>query len=341
MEREGRVKESHMRRRTKTVWLLAVLILFSAGGFALLTGLGSEEDALSADAEIASAAERSSPKAAGDPAPAHDGLSTAPGTLVGAPRPWKALGSADVASADSAVAGGSAAASMRTMPVEGERSEAGTKAGRKRTRNEEWEWRTTNRDKLDRWRYGDQEHPNLRGRDFGDAELQFVDLAHADLQDASFDGAKLAGADLRSANLKDAVLNATSLNGADLRDADPQGTAMELVSLFSVDLRGANLRRARLGCQDCNRVSFLVNSNLKGADLRGAHFGNSFINATVFDEADLRGADLAATHGLPMSLRGALYDDSTRWPERIDPREWEMVYVPDGSRSGPGLDSQQ
>ncbi len=325
----------------KTVLLFALLILCSAGGFALLTGLSPEEDALSTDAEIAPVAARSSPKAAGDPAPAHDGLPTAPGTLVGAPRPWKAHGSADVASADSAVLGGSAAASMRTMPVEGERSEAGTKAGRKRTLNEEWEWRTTNRDKLDRWRYGDQEQPNLRGRDFGDAELQFVDLAHADLQDASFDGAKLAGADLRSANLKDAVLNATSLYGADLRDADLQGTAMEMVSLFSVDLRGANLRDARLGCQNCNRVSSLINSNLKGADLRGAHFGNSFIDATVFDEADLRGADLAATDGLPRSLRGALYDDSTRWPERIDPREWEMVYVPDGSRSGPGLDSQQ
>ena len=341
MEREGRVKESHMRRRTKTVWLLAVLILFSAGGFALLTGLGSEEDALSADAEIASAAERSSPKAAGDPAPAHDGLPTAPGTLVGAPRPWKALGSADVASADSAVVGGSAAAPPRMLAVEGERSKAAARAERTKARNKEWKWDTTNSDKLDRWRYDDQEHPNLRGRDFGDAELQFVDLAHADLQDASFDGAKLAYADLRSANLKDAVLNATNLHVTDLRDADLQGTTMEMVFLFGVDLRGANLRGARLGCQDCNRLSVVMYSNLNGADLRGAHFGNSRIYDSVFEEADLRGADLAATRGLPMSLRGALYNDSTRWPERIDPREWEMVYVPDGSRSGPGLDSQQ
>ena len=341
--------ESHkVRRGTKTGLLLALLIPASAGGFALLTGFGSEKDALSADAEIASAAARSSPKATGEPAPVHDGLSTAHGlprqgadggNLLDAPGPGKALDSADVASADSAVAGGSAAAS-RTMPVEGERSEARTGARRTKTRNEEWKWDTTNLDKLDRWRYGDQEHPNLRGRDFGDAELGFVDLASADLQDASFDGAKLAWADLRSANLKDAVLNATSLYGADLRDADLQGTAMEMVSLFSVDLRGANLRDARLGCQDCNRVSSLINSNLKGADLRGAHFGNSFIDATVFDEADLRGADLAVARGLPRSLRGALYNDSTRWPERIDPREWEMVYVPDGGRSGPGLDGQ-
>jgi len=335
-----------MRRRTKTVWLLAVLILFSAGGFALLTGLGSEEDALSAGGEIASAVARSSPRATGDPAPRYDGLPTKPGlprqgadgrNLLDTPHLGKARGSAG-----SAVAGSSAAASPRTMPVEGERSEAGTKAGSKRTRNKEWKWDTTNPDKLYRWRYGDQEHPNLRGRDFGDADLQFVDLAHADLQDASFDGAKLAYADLRSANLKDAVLNATNLHDTDLRDADLQGTTMEMVFLFGVDLRGANLRGARLGCQDCNRLSVVMYSNLNGADLRGAHFGNSRIYDSVFEEADLRGADLAATRGLPMSLRGALYDDSTRWPEQIDPREeWEMVYVPDGSRPGPGLDSQQ
>ena len=323
-------------RRVKTVSLIALLILSSAGGFVLLTGLGSKEDALSADAEIASAAVRSPPKVPGDPAQANDGLPTVPrqlGLALDSPR----LGKAQV-SADFAVAEGNVVASPPTLPVEGERSEAGPKA-----RNREWAWSDPNYSSWPpRWRYDGQERPNLRGRDFGDAELQFVDLAHADLQDASFDGAKLAGADLRSANLKDAVLNATSLNGADLRDADLQGTAMELVSLFSVDLRGANLRRARLGCQDCNRVSFLVNSNLNGADLRGAHFGNSFINATAFDKADLRGADLAATRGLPTSLRGALYDDSTRWPEQIDPREeWEMVYVPDGSRSAPGLNSQQ
>ena len=332
-------------RRTKTALLLAFLILSSAGGFALLIkGLGSKESALSADAEIASAVVRPSPKATADPAPARGGLRTVSGNLVptlDTPRSGKAHGLADVASADLAVAGGSAAASPPTLPVVGERSEAGSKTGRTKARNREWKWDTTNLDQLDRWRYDDQEHPNLRGRDFGDAELAFVGLAHADLQDANFDGANLAYADLRGANLKDAVLNATRLRGADMRDADLQGTTMEMVLLFGVDLRGANLRDARLGCPDCNRVSSVVSSNLKGADLRGAHFGNSFIAESIFDEADLRGADLAATDGWPRSLRGALYDNSTRWPERIDPQEWEMIYLPDGSRSGAGLDRQQ
>ena len=322
-------------RRVKTVSLLALLILSSAGGFVLLTGLGSKEDTLSADAEIASAAVRSPPKVPGDPAQANHGLPTVPrqlGLALDSPRLAKAQ-----VSADFAVAAGNVVASPPTLPVEGERSEAAPKA-----RNREWAWSDPNYSSWPtRWRYDGQEHPNLRGRDFGDAELRFVDLAYADLQHTNFDGADLEYADLRSANLKDAVLNATVLHGADLRDADLQGTAMVMVNLIGVDLRGANLRNARLGCPDCNRVSTVMTSNFKGADLRGAHFGNSRIYDSVFEEADLRGANLAATRGLPISLRGALYDDSTRWPERIDPRQWEMVYVADGGRSGPGADSQQ
>ena len=86
-------------RRTKTALLLALLILSSVGGFALLKGLGSKESALSADAEIASAVVRPSPKATADPAPARGGLRTVSGNLVptlDTPRSGKAHGLADV-----------------------------------------------------------------------------------------------------------------------------------------------------------------------------------------------------------------------------------------------------
>ena len=91
-----------------------------------------------------------------------------------------------------------------------------------------------------------------------------------------------------------------------------------------------DLRGARLGCQDCSPISAaaMLNANLNGADLRGTQFGRSFIHAAFFEEADLRGANLAATDGVPASLRGALYDRHTQLPDGIDPARWEMVYVP-------------
>ena len=181
----------------------------------------------------------------------------------------------------------------------------------------------------DRWRFEDPHFPDLKGRDFRQADLTRVDLADADLRGANLEGAVLRMADLRSANLQGAVIKKTVFSSSDLRDAVLRETEMEPpINLMGADLRGADLRRARLGCQDCSFMSPMLFANLNGADLRGTQFGRSHISRAVFEEADLRGANLAATRGLPASLRGALYDRDTRLPEGIDPEQWNMVYVP-------------
>lgn len=60
-------------------------------------------------------------------------------------------------------------------------------------------------------------------------------------------------------------------------------------------------------------------------------FSWTMIAGSVFDGADLRGADLSTAVGRPDSLRGALYDQHTRLPGiggEIDPQEWQMIFVP-------------
>ena len=69
-------------------------------------------------------------------------------------------------------------------------------------------------------------------------------------------------------------------------------------------------------------------SNLFRADLRGTDFGRSRIDDSIFEDADLRGANFADTRGLPLSMRGAIYNDDTVLPVGIDPDVWEMVYRP-------------
>ena len=184
-------------------------------------------------------------------------------------------------------------------------------------------------DDVQRWRYLDAARPDLRGRDFGGAELHFVDLANADLRGANLEDANLHRADLRGANLQGAIVKRTYLYGAVLRDAVLRGTEIGPANIAVADLRGADLRDVRIVCEDCSTWSLLDGSNLNGADLRGAHLGSSVIQRSAFEEADLRGANLAETEGMPRSLRGALYDRHTVLPERIDPEIWEMVYVPD------------
>lgn len=189
-----------------------------------------------------------------------------------------------------------------------------------------WTWQDL--EGMQRWHYGGEESPDLRGSDFQDAELAYADLARADLRDANLTGADLHLADLRGADLRGATIEHAYLYLADLREAVLAETHMGPVNLSKADLRGVDLQGARLACTDCPTWSTVMFSNLMGADLKGAQFGRTRIDGSTFVRADLRGADLSQTRGEPRSLQGALYDQETRLPERIDPEQWDMaLYV--------------
>lgn len=62
--------------------------------------------------------------------------------------------------------------------------------------------------------------------------------------------------------------------------------------------------------------------SLRGADLRGAVLQGCNLDDVHLDKADLRGADLSNPYRCSgISLEGALYDASTRWPDNIAYRE--------------------
>ena len=189
-------------------------------------------------------------------------------------------------------------------------------------RTEQWR-----RPDVARWRYDERARPDLRGRDFREAEFDYVDLAGADLRDAQLQGAGLRGADLRWVDLRGAVFAGVDLYGADLRYAVLRGTDLSPANLSTTDLRRADLRDAVVSCSGCSVLSSLMAANLNGADLRGADFGEAATLGSLFEGADLRGANLADVTGTPESLRGALYDDATRLPNWIEPDEWGMVLV--------------
>lgn len=107
----------------------------------------------------------------------------------------------------------------------------------------------------------------------------------------------LTGIDLRGRDLSGAALRNRTLSRALLNAANMQDT-----DLTGANLRGALLVRTRL-----------AQATLNGADLRGANLSQARLAG-----ADLRGADLRAAHGLETAiLDGAVADATTRWP-RID-----------------------
>jgi hypothetical protein len=98
----------------------------------------------------------------------------------------------------------------------------------------------------------------------------------------------LRKADLRNAKFKGARLYDAALQGARLRDADLQGARLDRAILQGARLDDAVLQGARLHDAD-----------LQGARLNGANFQEA-----QFDRA---------------TLRGALADGTTKWPDGFDP----------------------
>lgn len=101
-----------------------------------------------------------------------------------------------------------------------------------------------------------------------------------------------------------------SLRGLSLRKIDLQGACLWGEDLSGVDLSEARLEFAVL------RAAILDDANLQHADLRSVTLEEAQLHG-----ADLRGADLRGANLTKADLRGAIYDQTTRWPADFRPAE--------------------
>lgn len=161
---------------------------------------------------------------------------------------------------------------------------------------------------------------DLSGRDFSGQNLSYYNFSHADLS-----GAKLIEADLSHTDLGDTNLSRANLSGADLSYAEGLGTDFCYADLSGADLRGAafdgymtgvNLKRANLS------KATLEACDMDEANLRGANLNEADLRDAYLVGADLRETDLSHTN-----LNGAMYDDSTKWPDGFDPTQAGAVNV--------------
>lgn len=160
-------------------------------------------------------------------------------------------------------------------------------------------------------------------RDFGQADLERVQLVGADIRDANLNGANfhaaklnrtnfsdanlsmanLSNADLGhailSANLSNANLRSAGLSNADLRHADLSGVNLRDADLSSADLRDANLSGAQL------IGASLIGANLGRANLGRANLSGAFLIHADLARADLMSADLSDADLSDANLSGA------------------------------------
>ncbi len=157
---------------------------------------------------------------------------------------------------------------------------------------------------------------NLTGVKAPGANLTGAHLAGANLAGANLDGSNLTSADLAAANLagasaQHAMLTATSLTAADLTGAnlDSATDINTAVGLLSTTFGHANLSHTGL---DWHGVSLtgrslagtgLAGDNLSGADAHGVDLSASDLRGTNLTHTDLHGANLTTA-----SLSTALLD---------------------------------
>lgn len=106
-----------------------------------------------------------------------------------------------------------------------------------------------------------------------------------------------------------AVFRGGRFDRASLRGCDFTGADFSRASLKHANLSDAALMSVRFDFADMSE------SNLANADLSGA----SLVETNLWN-ADLRGANLSAAGAISMAnIRGAMFDQRTRWPEGFDP----------------------
>jgi uncharacterized protein YjbI with pentapeptide repeats len=128
--------------------------------------------------------------------------------------------------------------------------------------------------------------------------LEGVTLWNADLSETDFSRGSLAGSKLNGANLSTSSFYAANLNQADLRLGYLDGASLLFCKCQGASFVHASLKKALLTRADFTGA-FFGSTDLSGADIRGTNFTKAFWGSPE----------------QPLRLTGAIYDDSTIWPD--------------------------
>ncbi|MEK9627578.1 MAG: pentapeptide repeat-containing protein [Nitrospinota bacterium] len=130
-----------------------------------------------------------------------------------------------------------------------------------------------------------------------------------DLSNADIRGCKLQKINLANANLTEAKLQFSNLNGAALENANMTKAKLQEANLQSANLKGSNLSKAGL------LESNLQHANFENAKLEGAQFNEE----SIFNQTNLKGANLKGATGLTKSqIDLSLTDSNTQLPDYLE-----------------------
>jgi uncharacterized protein YjbI with pentapeptide repeats len=167
----------------------------------------------------------------------------------------------------------------------------------------------------------------LKGLDLSKADLSGADLHEAFLNEADLCNANLTNANLGGADLSGAIYNKKTIwpegfdqrkSGATLKISVSEHELAQILHSITKNLRSHYLRNASLHGADLSHGN-LSKVFLRAADLSTANLSHADLWDANLRDANLRGADLRGTNLGAANLRGAIFDQSTKWPNGFDP----------------------
>ena len=145
-------------------------------------------------------------------------------------------------------------------------------------------------EKWNRWREDNADiKPDLSECDLRQANLQKANLSYTNLNKSKLQFSNMTGANLKETTLKKAKLQEANLQSANLQNANLSGAGMFEINLQYADLENANLR------------------------------GAQFSEDVLFNQTNIKGANLSGTTGLSSSQLGlAITNKHTKLPDYLE-----------------------
>lgn len=154
---------------------------------------------------------------------------------------------------------------------------------------------------------------NFEGADLSDSYMSGSVLTAATLADAILDDAKLNGCNGHRVSFRFAKAKGASFSRGAYEDADFSSSSLSDCDFVRAKFARCNFSNAKISRAELNRAVF------EECNFRGALVDRP--SETTFIKCDLRGADLRDAQVLNMKLRGCSWDETTRWPEGLNPDE--------------------
>ena len=177
--------------------------------------------------------------------------------------------------------------------------------------------------------------------------LPQLNLTQQNLRDCIFDQSNLEAGNFQSSDLRDTSFKGCNLQGSNLQFTSLERANFEKANLQNVNFQGilfnnrtnfqeANLQEADFSGLDFSKTPIFTHANLHrtkfiGVNLRGLNLGRWDLTAAKLCRANLISTNLKEAILTDADLTGAVYSDTTIFPENFDPEAAGALNLKEGA----------